>query len=76
MASASDRRGEEHTVENLQGEEDKDVEANDPGDRNCHADPDPDAIMPEAELVINGNHEGLVRLAGCWLLPAGCMLGQ
>ena len=67
------RRGEKHTVEPLQREDYEDVEANDPGDGNRYANPDPGAVMPEAELVIDGFHEGLVRLAGGWLLPAGCI---
>lgn len=64
---------EERTVEELHGEEDQDVHANDPGDCNAHANPHPEAVVPEAVLGQNGIHEGIARLARCRPLPAGCM---
>ena len=63
-----------HTIQDLQGEEYEDVEADDPANGHGHANPDPSPQVTEAVLILDGNHEGVVRLAGGWLFPALCII--
>ena len=64
---------QERTVEELHSEQDQDVHADNPGDCNCHANPHPETVMPEAVLGQNCIHEGVARLARSGPLPTSCM---
>lgn len=65
--------GRRRTIEDLHGEEDQDVEAHDPANGKADANPHPEAVMPGAQLSQNAFHEGVVRLAWCWLFPSCCI---
>ncbi len=64
--------GQGRTIEDLHGEQDEDVEADNPGDGDADTNPDPKAVLPEVVLRQDGIHEGVAWLTWCWLLPPFC----